>query len=104
MLRSLLAEWTPSRACASKKRVPQLAGFPMHFSLVVRPRYFLVHALLASITMPHITAGDDYAGRMVNPGRRVGLSSEFRYSDGNLLIKVLTCEPACYRRRFTILS
>ena len=104
MLRSPLAEWPLSRAFASAKRVPQLAGFPMHISIVVRSRSFFVHAFLASITMPHIAAGDDFAGRMVNPGRRVGLRREFRNSGGNLLNKVLTCEPACYRRRFTILS
>ena len=76
-LRSLLAAWPASRASASAKQVSQLAGFLMHVSFAVRPGSFFVHRLLASVGMPRIAAGADFAGRMANPGRRVALGPEF---------------------------
>ena len=39
-LRSLLAEWPPSRASASARQVSKLAGFLMHISFAVRPGLF----------------------------------------------------------------
>ena len=76
-LRSLLAEWPASRTCASATQVSQLAGFLMHISFAVCPGSFFVHRLLASVGMPSIAAGDDFAGRMANPGRLVALGPEF---------------------------
>ena len=76
-LRLLLAEWPRTRTHASAKQVSQLAGFPLHILFAVRPGSFFVHRLLASVGMPRIAAGDDSAGRMANPGRRVALGPEF---------------------------
>ena len=39
-LRSLLAEWPPSRASASARQVSKLADFLMHISFAVRPGLF----------------------------------------------------------------
>ena len=50
----------------------------MHTSFAVRPGSFFVHRLLALVGMPRIVAGDHFAGRMANPGRRVALGREFR--------------------------
>ena len=76
-LRSLLAEWPPSRASASARQVSQLAGFLMHVSFAVRPGSFFVQRLLASAGMPRIAAGEDFAFRVANPGRRIALRPEF---------------------------
>ena len=76
-LRLLLAEWPPTRTYASAKQVSQLAGFLMQISIAIRPRSFFVHRLLASVGMPRMAAGDHFAGRMANPGRRVALGPEF---------------------------
>ena len=76
-LRLLLAEWPPDRTYASAKQVSQLMGFLMHISFAVRPGSLFVHRLLASVGMPRIAAGDHFAGRMANPGRRVALGPEF---------------------------
>ena len=75
-LRVILAEWPPTRAHASAKQVSQLACFLMHISFAVRPGSFFVRRLLASVGMPRIAAGDHFAGRMANPGRRVALGPE----------------------------
>ena len=48
----------------------------MHISFAIRPG-LLVHRLLALVWMPRIAAGDHFAGRMANPGRRVALGPEF---------------------------
>ena len=80
-LRVLLSEWPPSRVSASAKQVSQLVGFLMHVSFAFRPGSFFVQRMLASVGMPRITAGADYACRMVNPGLRVALGPEFH---GNL--------------------
>ena len=76
-LRLLLAEWPPTRTYASAKQVSQLAGFLMHIYFVVRAGSFFVDRLLALVGMPRIAAGDHFAGRMANPGRRVALGPEF---------------------------
>ena len=76
-LHTILAEWPPSRASASAKQVSQLVGFLMHVSFAVRPGGFFVNRLLASVGMPRIAAGADFAGRMANPGRRLALGPEF---------------------------
>ena len=76
-LRLLLGEWPPTRTYASARQVSQLAGFLMHICFAVRPGSFFVHCLLASVGMPRIAAGDHFAGRMANPGRRVALGPEF---------------------------
>ena len=76
-LRLLLADWPPTRTYALAKQVSQLAGFLMHIYFAVRLGYFFVHRLLASVGMPRIAAGDHFAGRMANPGRRVALGPEF---------------------------
>ena len=75
-LQSLLAEWPRSRTCASAKQASQLAGSLMHTSFAVRLGSFFVHRLLASVGMPRIAAGDDFAGRTATPG--VALGPEFR--------------------------
>ena len=75
--RLFLAEWPPTRTYASAKQVSQLAGFIMHISFAVRPGSFFVNRPLASVGMPRIAAGDHFAGRMANPGRRVALGPEF---------------------------
>ena len=76
-LRLLLAEWPSTRTYASAKQVWQFAAFLMHISFAVRPGSFSVHRLLSSVGMPRIAAGDHFAGRMANPGRRVALGPEF---------------------------
>ena len=76
-LRLLLAEWPPTRIYASAKQVSHLAGFLTHISFAVPRGSFFVHRLLASVGMPRIAAGDHFAGRMANPGRRVALGPEF---------------------------
>ena len=76
-LRLLLAEWPSTRTYASAKQVSQLAGFLMHISFAVRHGSLFVHRLLASVRMPRIAAGDHFAGRMANSGRRVALGPEF---------------------------
>ena len=76
-LRLILAEWPPTRTYASAKQVSQLAGFLMHISFAVCPGSFFVHRLLALIGRPRIAAGDHFAGRMANPGRRVAFGPEF---------------------------
>ena len=76
-LRVILSEWPPSRTSASAKKVSQLVGFLMHVSFAFRPGSFFVHRMLASVGMPRIAAGAEYACRMVNPGRRVALGPEF---------------------------
>ena len=48
----------------------------MHISFAIRPG-LLVHRLLALVWMPRIAAGDHFAGRMANPGRRVALGPVF---------------------------
>ena len=75
-LRVLSAEWPSTRTHASAKQVSQLAGFLMHISFAVRPGSFFVHRLLSSVGMPRIAAGDHFAGRMADPGRRVALGPE----------------------------
>ena len=75
-LRLLLAEWPPTRTYASAKQVSQLVGFLMHIYFAVRPASFFVHRVLASVGMPRIAAGDHFAGRVANPGRRVALGPE----------------------------
>ena len=75
-LRLLLAEWPPTRTYASAKQVSQQAGFLIHISFAVRPGSFFVHRLLASVGMSRIAAGDHFAGRMANPGRRVARGPE----------------------------
>ena len=67
-LRSLLAEWPPSRASASARQVSKLAGFLMHVSFAVRPGLFFV---------PRVASGAGFAYRMPDPGRRVALGPEF---------------------------
>ena len=52
----------------------------MHISLGVSPGSFFVHRLLASVGMPRIAAGDNFAGQLANPGRRVARGPEF-YAD-----------------------
>ena len=54
-----------------------LVGFLMIVSFAFRPGSFFVHHMLASIRMPRITAGAEYACRTVIPGRRVALGPEF---------------------------
>ena len=76
-LRLSLAQWPPTRTYASAKQVSQLAGFLMHISFAVYPGSFVVHRLLASIGVLRIAAGDQFAGRMANPGRCVALGPEF---------------------------
>ena len=77
-LRSLLAEWPPSRASASARQVSKLAVFLMHISFAVRPGvFFFVQCLLASVGMPRVASGAGYAYRMAEPGRRVALGPEF---------------------------
>ena len=76
-LRLLLAEWPPTRTYAPAKQVSQLAGFVMHISFTVCPGYFFVDRLLALVGMPRIAAGDHFAGRTANTGRRVALGAEF---------------------------
>ena len=76
-LRSLLAEWPPSRASASARQVSKLAGFLMHISFAVRPGLFFVQRLLASVGMPRVASGAGFAYRMSDPGRRVALGPEF---------------------------
>ena len=76
-LRSLLAEWPPSRASASARQVSKLAGFLMHISFAVRPGLFFVQRLLASVGMPRVASGAGFAYRMPDPGRRVALGPEF---------------------------
>ena len=49
----------------------------MHIYFAVRPGYFFVHRLLASVGMPRIADGDQFAGRMANLGRRVAVGTEF---------------------------
>ena len=75
-LRSLLAEWPPSRA-TSARQVSKLAGFLMHISFAVRPGLFFVQRLLASVGMPRVASGAGFAYRMPDPGRRVALGPEF---------------------------
>ena len=75
--RLILAQWPPSRAYASAKKVSHLAGFLMHISFAVRRGSFFVHRLLASVGMPRIAVGEYFAGRMTNLGRRVALGPEF---------------------------
>ena len=76
-LRVLFSEWPPYRASASAKQVPQLVGFLMHVSFAFLQGSFFVQRVLASVGMPRIAAGADYACRMVNPGRRVAIGPEF---------------------------
>ena len=76
-LRLLLAEWPSTRTYASAKQVSQLADFLVHICFAVRPGSFSVHRLLASVGMPFIAAGDQFAVRMANPGRRIALGPEF---------------------------
>ena len=49
----------------------------MHISFVVCHGSLFVHRQLASVGMPRTAAGDDFAGRMANPGRPVALGPEF---------------------------
>ena len=77
-LRLLSAEWPPTRIYASAKQVSQLAGFLMHISFAVRLGSFFVHRLLSSVGMRRIAAGDHFADRMANSGRRVGLGPDFQ--------------------------
>ena len=77
ILRLLVAECHSTRTYASAKQVSQLAGFLMHIYFAVRSGSFFVHRMLASVGMPRIVAGDHFAGRMANPGRRVALGPEF---------------------------
>ena len=76
-LREILAVWPASRASASAKQVSELVGFLMLVSFAVRPGSFFVQRMLASVGMPRITAGADFACRTANPGRRVVLGPEF---------------------------
>ena len=77
-LHVLLSEWPPSRASDSAKQVSQLVGFLMHGSFPFRPGSFSVQRMLASVGMPRIAAGTDYARRMANPpGLRVAIGPEF---------------------------
>ena len=55
----------------------QLVGFFVRVSFAFRPGSFFVQHILASVGMPLIAAGTDYACRMANPGRRVALGPEF---------------------------
>lgn len=73
---SLLAEWPASRASASAKQVSQLASLLVHISFAVRPGAFCLHRLLASVEMPRMAAGTDFAGLMASPGRLVALWPE----------------------------
>ena len=54
---------------------------PAHASFAIRPGSFFVQRMLASVRMPHTTAGADFACRTANAGRRVALGLEFQ---GNL--------------------
>ena len=76
-LRVILSEWPPSGASALAKQVSQLVGFLMHVSFAFRPGVFFAHRMLASVGMPRIAAGVEYARRMANHGRRVALGPEF---------------------------
>ena len=76
-LRLLSAERPPTRTYASAKQVSQPAGFLMHFSSAVRPGSFFVHRLLTSVGVPRVAAGDHFAGRIANPGRRDVFGPEF---------------------------
>ena len=75
-LHMLLSDRPLSRASASAKQVPQLVGFFMHVSFAFRPSYFFVQRMLASVGMPSIAVGADYACRMANPGWRVVFGPE----------------------------
>ena len=50
----------------------------MHISFDVRPGSFLVQRMLASVGMPRITDGADFAWRTANTGRPVILGPKFR--------------------------
>ena len=91
-LRSFLVEGPASCTHAPAKYVPELAGFLIHMSFAVLPRPFFVHRLLASVGIPRSAAGDDFAGRMTNPRRRVALGPEldaafelWRWSDDKVV-------------------
>ena len=49
----------------------------MHISFAVRLVSVFVHCLLSSVGMPRIAAGDHFAGRIANPGRRVAVGPDF---------------------------
>ena len=49
----------------------------MPISFPVRPGSLFVHRLLPLVGIPRIAAGDHFAGRLANPGRRVALGPEF---------------------------
>ena len=75
-LRVILLEWPLSRVSASAKQVSHLVGFLMIVSFAFPPGSFFVYRMLASIGMPRVAAGAEYACRMVIPGRLVGLGPE----------------------------
>ena len=77
-LQKLLAEWPSSRTSASARQVSQLVGFLIHVPFAVRPGRFFVNRLFASVGMPRIPAGADFGFRTANPGRRLGLGTEFQ--------------------------
>ena len=50
----------------------------MYVPFALRPGGFSVSRLLASVRMPRIAAGADFACRTANPGRRLALGPEVR--------------------------
>ena len=85
----LLAAWPASRASASANEVSKLVGFLIHVSFSIRPGSFFVQRMLASVGMPRITAGADFACRTVNPGRQVVLGP--RVPHGTRALAVVRC-------------